>query len=105
VESITLICGQAVVTVRLSPACFEALRQKLSNESGAEISRNALGRSLIEKQLVSEGTLKEGGTIKGRKARTTTQMRLEAVEAELAALKTRVEREGATGEMDVPFFE
>ncbi len=81
VESITMICGQAVVTVRLSLACFEgfeALRQKLSNESGAEISRNALGRSLIEKQLVSEGTLKEGGTIKGRKARTTTQMRLGA---------------------------
>jgi hypothetical protein len=103
-----MICGQAVVTVRFSLACFEgfeALRQKLSNESGAEISRNALGRSLIEKQLVSEGTLKEGGTIKGRKARTTTQMRLEAVEGKLAALKTRVEREEATRKTDVPFFE
>jgi len=32
-------------------------------------------------------------------------MRLEAVEGELAALKTRVEREEATRKTDVPFFE
>ena len=80
--------AQPVLSVRLSANDFEAFeshRQQLSEKMGTEVSRGALCRSLIEKQLVLLGAISEGGSL-NRRQRSSMQSRLLLVESKLAAM-------------------
>ena len=103
-KAITIREGQAILTLRLSPsafAAFEAYRQTKSDEAGAEVSRNALGRFLIEQQLHVEGALDQTAPLTKSKQRVSMKTRLEQLEAEVAAMK-KVATGAAT---PVPWFE
>ncbi len=99
---------QVTITIRMSPATFEAfdaLRMKLSDQTGGELSRNALGRSLIEKQLVLHGTLHSGEEIRNRKLRRSkTQIHLEALEAEMITLRNKLDAPVNQQTGEAPFF-
>jgi hypothetical protein len=83
-----------VIVVRLSPegiAAFEQYRESESRTAGFLLSRNAVARKILEKELVSHGDLAASSRPKQVRA-GALKRRIQDLERDVAALRSVLEK-------------